>query len=383
MNTRSTPYTFSLLELLTIITIIAVLLALLIPAISASREATRRTECTNNLKNIALGLQYYNDTYRVFPAGVLHTGISSGGDPLVDAALGPSWWFGLMPFMESRPWYDRMSATQRRGSPPDVEFCADDMVRAGLPIHTWRTGYWRCPSSPLPEMEKSGGPIALPSYVGISGGCDIDANSHEYQHDLPKMPEFWPAPTGTAYYNASKGIGAADGGIVTASGMLPPCEHVNLDTCTDGISYTMIVAEQSDWLREPGSSAKFHGDAGWTVGGTGPGGGFLSGTRRVDPVPPPQTPGGPPSPWGADCWNITTVRYPPDFKLVMGNPPLPGCSENHAINNPLQSAHPGGLLVAMVDGSVEFVARQTELAILLRMAIRDDGIAALPGSDNR
>jgi hypothetical protein len=54
---------------------------------------------------------------------------------------------------------------------------------------------------------------------------------------------------------------------------------------------------------------KYHGDAGWTVGGTGAGGGWLSGTRRVDPVSQVDTPGGPPAPWGADCWNIATVRY--------------------------------------------------------------------------
>jgi hypothetical protein len=137
----------------------------------------------------------------------------------------------------------------------------------------------------------------------------------------------------------------------------------------------MIVAEQSDWLRDqnPAIRTRYHGDPGWSVGGTGRGGGFLSGTRRVDPVPLVDQLGGPPKPWGADCWNITTVRYRPNLKRVMGTPPLPGCSENHGINNPLQSPHPGGLWVAMVDGSVEFVSETAELAVLLRLAIRDDG----------
>lgn len=108
------------------------------------------------------------------------------------------------------------------------------------------------------------------------------------------------------------------------------------------------------------------------MGGTGAGGGFLSGTTRFDPVPPVTRPGGPPSVWGADCWNVTAVRYPPNYKRVMGTAPLPGCSENHGINNPLQSPHPGGLLVGMADGSVLFVAYDTDLAVLLQMAIRDD-----------
>jgi hypothetical protein len=142
----------------------------------------------------------------------------------------------------------------------------------------------------------------------------------------------------------------------------------------------LIVAEQSDWLldQSPTSSKKYHGDPGWSVGGTGTGGGWLSGTRRADPIPKADVPGGPPAPWGADCWNITTVRYPPNFKRVMGPTPLPGCSENHGINNPLQSRHCGGgqspgFHVGFVDGSVQFITETMDFVILLRMTIRDDG----------
>jgi hypothetical protein len=84
--------------------------------------------------------------------------------------------------------------------------------------------------------------------------------------------------------------------------------------------------------------------------------------------------GGPGSPPAAyDCYNITTVRYPADLKFVLGTNAFPGCSEDHGINNPLQSAHPGGLLVAFVDGSVHFISGTADLSVLLRIAIRDDG----------
>jgi len=97
-------------------------------------------------------------------------------------------------------------------------------------------------------------------------------------------------------------------------------------------------------------------------------------------VPTVDTLGGPPADWGGDCWNITTVRYPPNVKRVMGSErrgttPLPGCSENHGINNPLQSPHPGGLLVGMADGSVQFISETTDLEVLLRLSIRDDGVS--------
>jgi len=184
------------------------------------------------------------------------------------------------------------------------------------------------------------------------------------------------------YVNRRKGVGHVPGGIVTVSGMLPPCEHANIAGCTDGTSNTAIVGEQSDWLRDvnPNVSVTYHGDAGWDTSGTGPptasltaGGGFISGTVQSTRVPlanagMPSTP-----PAAYDCYNITTVRYPPDYKEVLGASPLPGCSEDHGINNPLQSPHPGGLLVAFVDGSVQFVSGTTDLTILLRIAIRDDG----------
>ena len=236
------------------------------------------------------------------------------------------------------------------------------------PLNALIFGYMRCPSSPLPVMESPTGPLCLPSYVGIAGGCDIDPQSQDYQPGLV-IPT-----TNRLYHNKAKGTGAVAGGIVTSSGMLPPCVHVRLADCLDGTSNTMIVGEQSDWLldQNQAKSQKYHGDPGWTVGGTGPGGGWLSGTTRVDPVPNVSTPGGPPAIWGADCWNITTVRYPPNCKRVMGAKPLPGCSENHGINSPLQSPHPGGLLVGCVDGSVQFITCSMGLDLLLLVAIRND-----------
>jgi prepilin-type processing-associated H-X9-DG protein len=181
--------------------------------------------------------------------------------------------------------------------------------------------------------------------------------------------------------NTRKGVGHTPGGIITASGMLPPCEYVNLARCLDGTSNTMIVGEQSDWLRDANRNVatKYHGDPGWDTTGTGPavastitGGGFISGTVESMPVPLAKAglPGTPPAAY--DCYNVTTVRYPPNFKRVLGVSAYPGCDEDHGINNPLQSAHTGGLQVAFADGSVQFIAETMDLAVLLRIAIRED-----------
>ena len=96
--------------------------------------------------------------------------------------------------------------------------------------------------------------------------------------------------------------------------------------------------------------------------------------------------------WVQQTFNINTVRYKPDLKKVIdgdegingqgagtgGNTgSAPGCSQNRrggrGANNPLQSPHPGGILVGMCDGSVQFIAGTVDLAVLLRLAIREDG----------
>jgi prepilin-type N-terminal cleavage/methylation domain-containing protein len=86
---------FTLVELLVVIAIIGVLVSLLLPAVQSAREAARRTQCTNNLKQLALGTHNYCDVYAgVFPVGEY-------------ACCWGTWLVGLLPYVEQKALYDQ------------------------------------------------------------------------------------------------------------------------------------------------------------------------------------------------------------------------------------------------------------------------------------
>ena len=100
---------FTLVELLVVIAIIGVLVALLLPAVQAAREAARRTQCSNNLKQIALALDVYEDAMKAYPQGrVGCDGINDGpckGEPSL-ARVGTSGFVMLLPYIEAKNLYD-------------------------------------------------------------------------------------------------------------------------------------------------------------------------------------------------------------------------------------------------------------------------------------
>ncbi len=94
---------FTLVELLVVIAIIGLLVALLMPAVQAAREAARRSQCLNNLKQLAIGLQQHTNSFRRFPIGAVNSTSDYSG--LTYGSNRQTWIVTLLPFIEEQSVY--------------------------------------------------------------------------------------------------------------------------------------------------------------------------------------------------------------------------------------------------------------------------------------
>src|SRR5687768_14964624 len=94
-NPRSCLYGFTLVELLVVIAIIGVLIALLLPAVQAAREAARRSQCNNNLRQVGIAIHNYENSQGTFPPGRVEISPTGSGEPARTV-----WGISLLPYLE-------------------------------------------------------------------------------------------------------------------------------------------------------------------------------------------------------------------------------------------------------------------------------------------
>ncbi|QDS89654.1 Type II secretion system protein G precursor [Rosistilla ulvae] len=159
---------FTLVELLVVIAIIGILVGLLLPAVQAAREAARRMQCSNNLKQIGLALHNYHDTYKKFPAAWLANSGEAGVATLDKSYWG--WGASILPFVEQQPLFDALQVGTIKlhdaANTPDLLTLMQSPVAA-----------FRCPSDIAPDINTH---AERKMHSGLGGASDAQIATSNY-----------------------------------------------------------------------------------------------------------------------------------------------------------------------------------------------------------
>ncbi|MEX0820476.1 MAG: DUF1559 domain-containing protein [Pirellulaceae bacterium] len=295
---------FTLVELLVVIAIIGILVALLLPAVQAAREAARRMQCSNNLKQNALSLHNYHDTYKRFPPGYLTKPNTPNRDPGVDM-----WSWGALSqrFIEGNAATDAMNtgSTTLSFAIPRFATVGGTPPLSGQNILDVAVKAHRCPSDVGPDTNDQR-PMQL---TATATGNYIAANS-----------------SGDLSENGGGVVNAA--GNVSAAGLFRQDTALAFRDMIDGTSNVIALGERR-----------------WQVKATN-GSIFIVGAGNVYGRRPLVTPA------AVDVDNFADVLgggLVPINHKVLGTDPQP-------IRRGFSSQHPGGAQFALGDGSVRFIS---------------------------
>jgi prepilin-type N-terminal cleavage/methylation domain-containing protein len=163
---------FTLIELLVVIAIIAVLVALLLPAVQQAREAARRSQCKNNLKQLGLALHNYHDQYSEFPITYFDTSTGLTG-PIMGRST--SWMVGILPFVDQQPLFNMINFNFGLTTDPRGGIKAPPAYPSNTYAATQKVPPYKCPSDTsldfLSGRSDGGGAPAygVNSYKGCAG----------------------------------------------------------------------------------------------------------------------------------------------------------------------------------------------------------------------
>lgn len=207
---------FTLVELLVVIAIIGILIALLLPAVQAAREAARRSQCANHMKQLGTALHNYHDTYRIFPPAGW-----DGGNRL-------SWIPPIFPFIEQKPLYDKVDFSAQ--SSDSYTYGLNALV-ASQPIATLQ-----CPSAN--QLRSLGGDTAE-KYTDPDTGVQTQTYTTHYYGVLgPKGT----IPGTSLSYQTD---GATGHGGFSTEGVIGRHKCFAMRDITDGTSNTFLLGELS------------------------------------------------------------------------------------------------------------------------------------------
>jgi prepilin-type N-terminal cleavage/methylation domain-containing protein/prepilin-type processing-associated H-X9-DG protein len=328
MRTKRQPQAFTLVELLVVIAIIGVLVALLLPAVQAAREAARRSDCMNRLRQLAIGSQNHHDAKKAFPSAST-TQKPVGGTANQVTSL--SYLVQILPYIEQQNVAKLVNMNQHWVD--DTNFQA-----SRTPLTAFR-----CPSKEDGEM----------TFTAQPGGSDAEELNLLRAHFMAVMgakvncPPLPTDPYPASTYETSDKPTCGDAGGCALNGVMFPGSEVSFKDITDGSTNTLLI-----------------GEIAWDVG-----------PQRVWLV-------GSASKTAVYNYNYTAknVMHPLNtaYRAASGQP------ASGYMNNDLSfgSLHPGGAHFAMADGSVQFIREDVNLAgVLLPLASRASGEVVAVGSN--
>ena len=197
---------FTLIELLVVIAIIAILVSLLLPAVQQAREAARRTQCKNNLKQLGLALHNYHDVSLTFPPGWFDNNVGFPGN----AGTGRwTWTAHVLPYVDQGPLYNQLDVGNSR---PQEVFQDVATLR---PLIQQPYSAFRCPSDTGPDVNSA----------RTVGGVQISTNNYMGNNGSNRLEKFLPDADGVFYFQS----------------------RVRIRDITDGTSNTIFVGERA-WM---------------------------------------------------------------------------------------------------------------------------------------
>lgn len=319
---------FTLVELLVVIAIIGMLVGLLLPAVQQAREAARKVQCTNNLRQLSLACHNHTSSHGgdFFPPGI---GLEDYGDGTGYGAYGLNVY--LLPYLEQMGLYQQIEPTMKTLSA--WSYSNQTVKQAQIAM-------LRCPSWHWPVSSGS-----LIYYHGVCGAFVTQA-------EVDALPEGEKLRIPTWYTQDPKtGNSQNVCGKVPRNGIFAFAEKVALSSCRDGLSQTLMLGEL---YQQDTEGAIPGGCRNWILGNYTHAGMYSLKVIRV---------------------GLNEKRARKDSSsdtLDAGNIPF-----NHF---PFRSDHPGGVHFSRGDGSVQFYSEGIETSILKRLATRNGGEVLKEGS---